>query len=94
MRRDRLIVLNQQRFLAVPFKNRLQFMSDNTGTYVWDKAKGKVVKASDHIPSIRKVSELAKRMDPKAEIYAGYKSLEEQGKLGEVNDPEVQADGL
>lgn len=64
-----------------------------TGSYRWDKKLGKVVKVSDRIPIIHKIADWKRSgMNSGDEIRRGYAALENQGKLNEVHDPEVQAD--
>lgn len=69
-------------------------MENKTGTYRYDHKTGQVVKVSDRIPVLNTVQDWKREMNPVDELRRGYQSLEEQGKLGEADDAEVQAEAL
>ena len=61
----------------------------NSGRYKYDKISGKVVQVSDRVPSVCRVPDWKRNMNPEDEIRRGYESIEAQGKLRAVDDKEV-----
>jgi len=69
-------------------------LGTHTGTYIFDKESGKVVKVSSRVPVIKKIPDWKRNMNPADEERRGFASLEAQGKLHDVDDRECWQDHL
>ena len=58
----------------------------NTGRYVYDRVLGQIVKVSDKVTIKDKPKP---RISAEKDMYEAYKSLEQQGKLNQVDDKEI-----
>lgn len=60
-----------------------------SGRYKYNEKTGKVEKVSDRVRSMAKVPDWKRNMDPEEETRRGFSSLEDQGKLNQVDDKDV-----
>jgi len=60
-----------------------------SGTYIYDKKSGELIKISDRIPTLTKIPDWKRGMNPEEETKRSYESLEAQGKLNDVNDKDI-----
>lgn len=65
----------------------------NTGTYKYDRESGKIIKISDRA-NIGDLWYKKYHINANDDMRAGYRSLEEKGKLNEVDDKEIQKEFL
>lgn len=61
-----------------------------SGSYRYDEKTKTVIKISDKMPSLRKITDTMRTMDGDADVREYYKTLESKGKLTNKMLPEMR----